>query len=74
VTLLFSITLNITFNEVALSPNSSAGYFVLLAMLSGDLNRLRRAPPSPARLLRKSNPAIPASRVTVRPSSFLGGS
>jgi hypothetical protein len=35
VTLFWSITLNITFNEVALSPNSAAGYFILLGLIVG---------------------------------------
>jgi hypothetical protein len=33
-TLLYAIILNIAFNEVALSPNSSAGYFVILGILA----------------------------------------
>jgi hypothetical protein len=41
VTLFWSITLNITFNEVALSPNSSAGYFVLLGLIVGGTQAAR---------------------------------
>jgi hypothetical protein len=33
-TLLYAIILNIAFNEVALSPNSSAGYFIILGILA----------------------------------------
>jgi hypothetical protein len=35
-TLLYAIILNIAFNEVALSPNSSAGYFVILGILAAS--------------------------------------
>lgn len=35
VVLIGSILINITFNEVALSPNSAAGYFILLGIILG---------------------------------------
>jgi hypothetical protein len=35
-TLLYAIILNIAFNEVALSPNSSAGYFMILGILAAS--------------------------------------
>jgi hypothetical protein len=43
-TLLYAIVLNIAFNEVALSPNSSAGYFVILGLLAatGAMQRADR--------------------------------
>jgi hypothetical protein len=49
-TLLYAIILNIAFNEVALSPNSSAGYFVILGILaaSGATTTYRSTPPLPA--------------------------
>lgn len=37
----WSISLNIVFNEVALSPNSSAGYFVLLGMVVAGTRRVQ---------------------------------
>ena len=44
--LLFAILLNMAFNEVALSPNSCAGYFLVLGIMSSS-NR-RNFPPSTA--------------------------
>lgn len=40
--LLYSIFLNISFNEVALSPNSSAGYFALLGIFLSNKKTSRR--------------------------------
>jgi hypothetical protein len=46
-TLLYAIILNIAFNEVALSPNSSAGYFIILGILAafGTTANARRTQP-----------------------------
>lgn len=47
VTLLLAILANIAFNEIALSPNSSAAYFVTLGVLAASAPRARRRPRQP---------------------------